>query len=60
MRAVRARAPPARNLPWNSLAADPTRVGEATGRGKRTMPLILWLLGVPLTLIIILWLMGVV
>jgi len=29
------------------------------GEGSR-MPLILWLLGVPLSLIIILWLMGVV
>jgi hypothetical protein len=26
----------------------------------REMPLILWLLGVPLTLIVVLWLMGVV
>ena len=33
-----------------------------TGVGKEDhpMPLILWLLGVPLTLIIVLWLMGVV
>jgi hypothetical protein len=30
------------------------------GRGGVAMPLILWLLGVPLTLIIVLWLMGVV
>jgi hypothetical protein len=29
-------------------------------RGDVAMPLILWLLGVPLTLIIVLWLMGVV
>jgi hypothetical protein len=29
-------------------------------RGEMAMPVILWLLGVPLTLIIILWLIGVV
>jgi hypothetical protein len=33
---------------------------EEAGQVRRPMPLILWLLGVPLSLIIILWLMGVV
>jgi hypothetical protein len=32
---------------------------EEGARRRRTMPVILWLLGVPLSLIIVLWLLGV-
>jgi len=35
-------------------------MATATSTGIRTMPIILWLLGVPLTLVIILLLVGVI
>ena len=46
------------------LALLPGKAGRPAGarttrRGEMAMPLILWLLGVPLSLIIILWLIGV-
>jgi hypothetical protein len=40
----------------HSRRASSTPVG---GKGERRVPLILWLLGVPLSVIIILWLLGV-
>jgi hypothetical protein len=44
-------------LSWQEPGLD-RRSGEV--KEGRVMPLILWLLGVPLTLIVVLWLMGVV
>jgi hypothetical protein len=44
------------------LGSRPRRVTDPGGRagGRKAMPLILWLLGVPLGLIVILWLIGIV
>jgi hypothetical protein len=38
----------------------PINAESRGGRGTSMVPLILWLLGVPLSLIVILWLIGVV
>ena len=52
---------PARVLPLTGQKVGPL-IGRPPDRRKEDapMPLILWLLGIPLSLIVILWLMGVV
>lgn len=49
---------PARGLPYSRAGAGQPANRKTSGRG--VIPLILWLLGVPLSLILILWLIGVV
>jgi hypothetical protein len=57
-------------LPLNSLllagrdegtiGRDGGYLAKTTLAGRIAMPVILWLLGVPLSLVVVLWLMGVV
>jgi hypothetical protein len=47
-------------LPYFLVGPEVRPAHERRREGDVAMPLILWLLGVPLSLIIILWLMGVV
>ena len=52
---------PARDLPLlSSRETQPTPGRESRTKEDKSMPLILWLLGVPLGLVVILWLMGIV
>jgi hypothetical protein len=50
----------ARDLPLRAFRAGATRMRPVANKEGTLMPLILWLLGVPLGLIVILWLVGVV
>jgi hypothetical protein len=50
--------PPARGRPLARLSHRHSGRQRRLREGGEPMPLILWLLGVPLSLIVVLWLMG--